>query len=597
MKNLRLLEANIESQLTSIIRNREVTPYFQPIVDFASAKIFGYEALIRGPEDSYFNLPFNLFHVANLYSQVQELELLCLEVSCEAFLKFDTAAKLFVNISPLTLTYSGAEKTTVEVMLDQFKLDPQQVVIELSEKYPVDNYDVIHTAVKFYRSLGFQIAIDDLGSGYSGLRVWSEIRPEYVKIDKHFIKDLDNDSVKREFVRSINEVSDRLNCNVIAEGIESESELKALRTIGVSHGQGYLLGKPLKQLSNVVAHLVTQYSKFRVRKYGFTDTIADLVEYRDALHPSVTLNEVADMFCLNKTISSLPVVENSRVKGIVVRETILEMCLTRFGRELNSNKKISECMDKFPITVEQSSLLQYVSKLLVGEEEMGMNVDFIITNNGYYVGVGRTKRLLEKLTDQRISDDKYSNPLTMLPGNVPIYEWIDDLLQSKSDFYVAYFDLNYFKPYNDKYGYGRGDELIKWLAELISVNSSEKYDRVGHIGGDDFIVIFQSQDWYAKCESILSDFEQNISCFYSPEDFDSGCINYLDRTHAQKLSPLLTLAIGVVCPNYEECQSYHDVAQLALEAKYEAKTAGGNTLFVSRRCSPTSHAYMSQGQA
>ena len=80
-----------------------------------------------------------------------------------------------------------------------------------------------------------------------------------------------------------------------------------------------------------------------------------------------------------------------------------------------------------------------------------------------------------------------------------IDEWIRVLLHTDADFHVAYFDLNYFKPYNDKYDYSRGDQLIIWLGELLIQHTNKYSDRVGHIGGDDFVVIFQSDDWKLKC--------------------------------------------------------------------------------------------------
>src|SRR6218665_769224 len=101
--------------------------------------------------------------------------------------------------------------------------------------------------------MGFQIAIDDLVSGYSGLRLWSEIRPDYVKIDRHFVANIQNDRIKREFVRFIRDISSRIGCHVIAEGIESAGEYLTLHGLGISNLQGFYLGYPQEVPEPVVS--------------------------------------------------------------------------------------------------------------------------------------------------------------------------------------------------------------------------------------------------------------------------------------------------------------------------------------------------------
>jgi EAL domain-containing protein (putative c-di-GMP-specific phosphodiesterase class I) len=93
--------------------------------------------------------------------------------------------------------------------------------------------------------MGFEIALDDLGAGYSGLRLWSELLPDYVKIDKHFIQKLHEDPVKMNFVKSIQNIATALNCKVIAEGIETADEFRAIEKIGIAYAQGYHFGRPM----------------------------------------------------------------------------------------------------------------------------------------------------------------------------------------------------------------------------------------------------------------------------------------------------------------------------------------------------------------
>ena len=530
-----------------------------------------------------------MFETAKTLNLIEELEQACIEVSCSAFKQTNNPNKLFLNISPHSLIQGNTEKTIAELLFKKLDFDPEQIVIELSERYPVEDYEVIRAAINYYRDMKLNIAIDDLGSGYSGLRVWSEIKPDYVKIDQHFIRNINTDPVKREFVRSIHEISLSLNCHVVAEGIETEDELSAIRIIGISHGQGYLLGKPIPTPEEKLHPLVTNgYIQNDEKSHGFNDTIADLVDYQKPIKPGCQLDVVAEIFKKNKNLLSIPIVDNNKPVGIVIRHHILEIFLGMYGRELHAKKPVTQFMYSHPVIVERSSLLKSVSKLIANDNVSNqMNMDFIIVENEKYVGVGHIQKLLEKLTEHQIRTARYANPLTMLPGNVPIYEWIDECLKMKTDFHVAYCDLNYFKPYNDKYGYSRGDEVISWLGELLQSSISEQQDRIGHIGGDDFVIIFQSHDWELKCASILKAFENQISYFYNPDDIAMDGISGVDRTGNEQFFPLLGLSIGVVNPDPELCTTHHSVSELATMAKSEAKKMGNNALFISRRRVPT----------
>src|SRR3990167_3077177 len=186
--------------------------------------------------------------------------------------------------------------------------------------------------------MGFSIALDDLGAGYSSLRLWSELRPDYVKIDRHFIDGIHQDTVKREFVGSILKMAKASRAQVIAEGIELPEELAVLAEMGVDLLQGYLLCRPQEQPP------------------------------RDAINllPSAT--------------ASSPLSEEaSDLRGL----------LNPFANELFSRKPISRLMSDDYLAVESSQSLQQVSRLLTSRARQRIEEDFIIIEDGCYVGLGR----------------------------------------------------------------------------------------------------------------------------------------------------------------------------------------------------------------
>jgi diguanylate cyclase (GGDEF)-like protein len=575
------------SAIFEIINRKQLQAVFQPIIDLTVPAISGYEALIRGPQDTRLHSPKALFDEAKIYSLVVPLEFLCIEVACRQYKEKQLEGTLFLNISPMSLTTRQTGSHVVE-LLQEYGFNKHQVVIELSEQYPLEDYELLGEAIKYIRDSGYELAIDDLGAGYSSLRVWSEFMPEYVKIDRHFIDGIDREPVKYEFVRSIQEISRSVGCKVIAEGIETNAELKALCALGITHGQGYFLGRPdsnpAKYFKEEILGAINPLKQVVYHRYK--DSVINLMEKSEPLLMSDTLEYVADQMQIYPLVNCIPVVENDIPVGVITRKKIFEIFLGRYGRELHSRKPVCDYINKNILIVDKEYALSDVSRMFTSSNLMDMNIDIIITYKSKYIGVVKTKKLLERITEQQIMSARHSNPLTMLPGNVPIYEWLDDLLDRKQNFKLAYFDLNNFKPYNDIYGYSKGDEIIVLLADIIKQNVDNEFDRVGHIGGDDFVAIFQSRDWEQRCQTMLELFRKEVRRFYNDSDLSNEGIHSHDRRGKNQFFPLLSVAIGIVDPDWQYCQSHHDVATLASAAKCEAKKKGGNALFLSRRRSP-----------
>jgi len=230
--------------LERILTQRQLVPHFQPIMDLRNGTLIGYEALIRGPAGSLLQSPAALFGAAIRQGRQLELELLCRTLSLQQFAALPAGSTLFLNVTASLLSSPDHQRGFTADLLQQLGIPVENIVIELSEQHPFDQHGLTRAAVDHYRSMGFRIAIDDLGTGYSGLKLWSELQPEFVKIDRHFIHGISNDPVKREFVRSISQIGRSLGCHVLAEGIEQLDELRTLQTMDIELGQGYLLGRP-----------------------------------------------------------------------------------------------------------------------------------------------------------------------------------------------------------------------------------------------------------------------------------------------------------------------------------------------------------------
>lgn len=570
------------SALDTILANGELHSLFQPIFSFSERRILGYEALSRGPSNSALHSPINLFAVARSAGRLSELELLCRTKACQRFSQLKLDGKLFLNVSPDSLMEPKHQPGRTLQLLQTLGIPPSQVVIELTEQSPTDDFALLDTALHHYRAMGFSIALDDLGAGYSSLRLWSELRPDYVKIDRHFIDGIHQDAVKREFVGSILKMAKASRAQVIAEGIELPEELAVLAEMGVDLLQGYLLCRPQEQPPHDAINLLPSTASSNLLNEEISD-LRSLLNPQLAVTLSTPISEVLEMFRAQANLNSLAVLnEAQQPAGIVHRHSLAEALLKPFANELFARKPISRLMSDDYLAVESSQSLQQVSRLLTSRARQRIEEDFIITEDGAYRGLGRVIDVLKLITELKIQQARYANPLTLLPGNVPIQQCLTRLLQQGREAVVCYVDIDNFKPFNDIYGYAKGDEVLLSLAQCLNERVDPTRDFVGHIGGDDFLLVLGSQDWRARLNRLLEDFQSQCRRFYREEDLHAGCFVAHDRSGKRQEYALLSLSLGVVHVRPEQCAQLDagQLAALASEAKRHAKAVPGYSLHI-----------------
>jgi diguanylate cyclase (GGDEF)-like protein len=152
--------------------------------------------------------------------------------------------------------------------------------------------------------------------------------------------------------------------------------------------------------------------------------------------------------------------------------------------------------------------------ILTSQDQRYLSDGYIVTDNGRYIGLGTGDQLVRAVTETRIEAARHANPLTFLPGNIPISLHMQRLLDNGTEFVACYADLNHFKPFNDHYGYWRGDQMIRLVARLATMHCDARRDFVGHVGGDDFMLIFQSDDWLLRCQAIADAFAHEARLLY-----------------------------------------------------------------------------------
>lgn len=571
------------SALSSILTQSGLHSLFQPIICLSERRILGYEALTRGPSNSPLHSPIALFAVARQAGRLSELEIACRQSACRRFNEQQLPGKLFLNVSPESLLEAAHQPGRTLQLLQDFGIPPSQVVIELTEQTPIDDFQLLQTALHHYRAMGFSIALDDLGAGYSSLRLWSELRPDYVKIDRHFIDGIHQDALKREFVGSILQIAKASRAQVIAEGIELPEELAVLTEMGVDLVQGYLLGRPQEHPSRDARALMPKHDSSAVALNDEGSDLSALLNDQPAVNRDTPTATVLEAFRRQANLNSLAVLdEQGQPCGIVHRHSLSDALLKPFATDLFARKPISRLMNDDFLAVEMSQSLQQVSRLITSRARQRIEEDFIITLNGSYLGLGRVIDVLKLITELKIQQARYANPLTLLPGNVPIQQCLTRLLQQGRESVICYVDIDSFKPFNDIYGYGRGDEVLLCLAQCLNERVDPSRDFVGHIGGDDFLLVLGPEDWRKRLNQLLDDFQSQCRRFYRPEHLEAGCFVAPNRQGIRQEFPLLSLSIGVVHLHPEACAQLDasQLAEMASQAKHHAKNVPGYSVHV-----------------
>jgi len=176
---------------------------------------------------------------------------------------------------------------------------------------------------------------------------------------------------------------------------------------------------------------------------------------------------------------------------------------------------------------------------------------------------------------RRTKRDLDANPLTRLPGNVAILNELSSRIEDKKAYAVCYVDLDKFKAYNDKYGFEHGDDVIRETARILLASAKEygnPQDFVGHIGGDDFVVVTTPNLSDKICEKIIRDFDMFSPSFYNQEDRKNGFIVECDRQGKIQKIPLLSVSIGVVTNETRDITHVAQIGEIGAELKKAAKS-------------------------
>ncbi|SFH98483.1 EAL domain, c-di-GMP-specific phosphodiesterase class I (or its enzymatically inactive variant) [Tindallia magadiensis] len=384
-----------------ILNGGKIHSLFQPIVSLRTGEVLGYEALSRGPVDSSFYRPDYLFEYAHRIGEVWKLDLLCREKAIDNGSRFIGKKKLFINIDPLSIRDPEFQRGFTKQKLKEFQLNCADIVMEITEKTAIKDYAAFNEMLNSYREQGYSVAVDDAGSGYSGLRTVAETRPEYIKIDMELVRNVDKDRLKWELLKSIRTFSFSAGIQLIAEGIETIDECKKLIELEIDYGQGYWLGKPEKQgkaIAESVKHFIIQWNQNRrkIAQYGAFFQVKDIAVQDQTLSVHHSVKDADALFMNNNHRQGVVILKEDRPVGLIMRNK-LEYLRIKAENEIGLflEKKVEEVMDEQPMIIPDFLSVKEASFKAITRKEENKYDYIVITREGDYYGIISIAALLE----------------------------------------------------------------------------------------------------------------------------------------------------------------------------------------------------------
>ena len=547
---------------------------FQPIVNVKTGKLYAVEALLRNVKEAgWYHSIFALFDDAYHDGVLYELDLELRQIAFEKFATLDIPnIQLFYNIDNRLIYSPDFCYGNTSKILEALNLEKKQICFELSERDTIKDPSSVTNMVNWYKSQGFDIAIDDFGTGIAGFQLLYYAEANFIKIDRFFIDSIHRDSKKRLFCSSIINIAHIMGMKVIAEGIETQEEYYTCKLLGADLLQGYFIQKPTIHTSEIKL-IYTDIKKLYKKDQRTSKENIIPKEYIQQIKPlniSSNLEDLFKHFKQNPRCSLVPIVDGlNQLSGVIYEEDIKHMSYSPYGMSLakydGGNKKLKE----------------YIKSVIVAEITWGVdeilelfNINstnskgIFITSNNQYLGFINVNNLLTISYNRNLEIASDQNPLTKLAGNRSIERFLNSSFKHKTNqsTNIVYFDFNDFKPFNDFYGFRQGDRAILMFADILTQEIQNNF--IAHIGGDDFFVGFENEQFINVCKiinDILVLFKEQAKELYSKKDRANKCIKIQDRFGIKRSFQLLSVSCVIAQISNKTNQDNFDLTMVQLK--------------------------------
>ncbi|MEA3512252.1 MAG: EAL domain-containing protein [Campylobacterota bacterium] len=530
---------------------------FQPIVNIQSGRIYAVEALLRNHEKAgNYSSIFSLFDDAYHDGVLFQFDIKLRQKALKKFSKLDVQnIQIFYNLDNRLMYMPDYNHGNTSLILEELDLEQKSICFELSERGTLDDSSSISNLVNNYKQQGFDIAIDDFGTGVAGFQLLYYSEAKFIKIDRFFISNIQNDTKKRLFCKSIIDLAHIMNMKIIAEGVETKEEFYTCKDIGADLVQGYFVQKPKLDIKKIQTIYDEIGALSREDKRSIVSNRIDKTKINKIIPLDVktSLNELFEYFKINTDNIFVPITDKLKnLIGVIYEKDIKKLSYSQFGIALAKNDTSYDKIKKFIKPIVSAEITWGVDKVL---EVYNLNKStssngIFVTKEGKYYGFIDLNNLLSLSYNRNIEIAEDQNPLTKLPGNRQIENYINNIFTPTNNitYHIVYFDFNDFKPFNDTYGFRQGDRAILSFSEILQKHLKNDVFK-GHVGGDDFFIAFKDieyKDIFDIVSTIQNEFTIQSLKFYNKIDKENGYVIIKDRFDIKRKFSLLSVSAGVI---------------------------------------------------
>lgn len=556
---------------------------FQPVLSFHSARIFGYRVEHELQKLGVASTIADLFQHALSLGRLPLLEELMLEQILRDRQAWVAASNLFLPLSWSTFSAQEFTLSSLDNLLQWNGLTAKQVILDLTDVIPALRSVELMQKFHVFRQRGYRFAFAGMRGDDSWLKSVLLYRPEYVNIEPSLVRNIEANIIHSKILEIVLELAEKQHCGVIVQGIASLQELQVVLRMGAHFGAGSVFEeRDFKDADRGLAG-ADIIQAWIGRQQGSSQPGRNL---KGILRPIKTVEkltpvaQVVQYFNEFELETGIVVVEGQQPLGLVMRDRLFQRLAFKYGYALYWNREIANLMDEDLLILEVDTSLETASRMSMARHRDKIYDLVIVTEGGKFGGAITIRDLLNAMTQIQMELARDANPLTGLPGNRRIEREIEQRIESEHGFSIIYIDLDHFKWFNDLYGFQKGDMVISYTADLLRQSADrlgEPGDFVGHIGGDDFILITTTADVLRLCQAIISRFDKEISRFYAHPIADPFLAT--DRFGSSMAPDGISISLSVLeCPSSVRARvSPTQIAEQAGHLKKIAKRTKGST--------------------
>jgi diguanylate cyclase (GGDEF)-like protein len=526
---------------------------FQPIVDIHTGRVFGFEALTRGVNTMGFASPTEFFDRCAERGELGQVEEFLLEKAFDTFVRIEghQGLKLFVNLDGRTVAAGTRIGEVLSSLRDRHRLTNANMAVEISERYDFSRAPQGLPMLLDLRERFGSLTLDDFGSGHANLQLFYHLEPAILKLDRFIISSIGSDPKKVVFLQHIVRMAHLLGSLVVAEGVETTDEYHVCRELGCDLVQGYAVARPtvvLQSLELTYGTIARLCAQDRRKVESDASLIMAQLDTVEPIRIDHNILEVFERFRDDRERNFFPVVDQIGFPvGLVHERDLKNIVYSMYGRDLLLNRRRSTAsLSAFirPCTV--ANINATTEKILEIFSSQPDCEAVLIVKESRYGGLLPANKLLRIINEKNLQLARDQNPLTRLPGNIHIQDYLANAVaDSASACHFCYLDFDYFKPFNDKFGFRTGDRAILMCGNILRSAFARPGRFVGHVGGDDFFVGFKGCDEdtaLAEVSEVIGKFKRDVESLYPIEDRQNGYIESQSRSGTPQRFPLLTMS-------------------------------------------------------